>query len=288
MDLSLLTDPIFYIVLRVGFCGMLHLEFLASQLLRLINLGLVLMTLSVLLVSLIPSLNLFLKYGKTLNTGDAARLGSHNLFLLDLYVPKKWFTHFYLLHFALSLLNVSIMIFLRQWHSSPLQIIFLMNMIQSTRRLYECIYVSKFSPTAKIHYFHYLVGIVFYTSVNLIPFLLQILAAKTETSGHTAIPVALFLFSSYDQFFNHIALSEQKKYTLPNVGFFRYVVCPHYMDECFIYFCIFLVYPCISLFLVFFWVTVNLAISANQSYLFYRTNKDTNISNRCRIFPKIY
>ena len=39
--------------------------------------------------------------------------------------------------------------------------------IQTLRRLYECLFISKFSQISKIHLGHYLLGIFFYMLVNI-------------------------------------------------------------------------------------------------------------------------
>ena len=118
-----------------------------------------------------------LDYGKTL------KISSKNP-LLDIYVPKQWFIHFYLLSLALSGLNYCILQYLTRvdpayismldwWcRANPLDgaacyaAIIAMS-IHSLRRTVECTLVSKFSDHSKIHVSHYLVGIFFYAGVNL-------------------------------------------------------------------------------------------------------------------------
>ena len=248
------------------------------------------MTISVILASFLPALNSFLKYGKTLKTVNHK---DKNLLFLsvlhDLYVPKKWFTHFYVIHFVLSFVDTCVIISPYESQLTDLQVIALLNLTQSVRRLYECLHISRFSPSAKIHIFHYLVGLIFYASIDVLPFMMHWLHEEDTISlGLISIPILVFLLATYDQSFSHLVLSKQKKYTLPNVGLFKYVVCPHYMDECLIYFSLFMIRPCTPLFLVTTWVIINLSASANQSYIFYKDNEATNISSRYRIFPKIY
>lgn len=45
----------------------------------------------------------------------------------------------------------------------------------------------------------------------------------------------LFLFASYKQNECHRYLASLKKYTLPEQGWFKYIICPHYTSECLIY-----------------------------------------------------
>lgn len=50
-----------------------------------------------------------------------------------------------------------------------------------------------------------------------------------------ALPVALYVFACYKQNQCHRYLASLKKYTLPDEGMFRYIVCPHYTCECLLY-----------------------------------------------------
>ncbi|KAG0674256.1 3-oxo-5-alpha-steroid 4-dehydrogenase [Pichia californica] len=102
------------------------------------------------------------------------------------------------------------------------------------------------------------------------------------------IAFIIFLFASYDQWINHNILSNQIKYTLPNYGLFKYVICPHYFDESMIYLSLLIIKPCISFIIIFLWVLINLTISANQSYIFYKEKKEIKISNHYIIIPFIY
>jgi 3-oxo-5-alpha-steroid 4-dehydrogenase 3 len=166
-------------------------------------------------------------------------------------------------------------------------LIVLLNLVQSIRRLYECLYVSKFSKTAKIHIFHYLVGLFFYSTINIIPFL--------ENYDGNFYPIrwfqpftflSIFIYISIKQYQTHFILSKQKKYTLPKTNLFKYVTCPHYFYESLIYLIFFLIRPSLSYALISIWVVINLSISANQSYIFYKSKNE--ITNEYRIFPFIY
>lgn len=248
------------------------------------------MTLGVFTASVLPTLTPFLKYGKTLQHNKVNHTLHLPLDIQNIYIPKKWFTHFYIIHFIFSAINCCI-IELNNTHVpfSDIHIICIFNLIQSTRRLYECIYVSKFSSKAKIHLFHYLVGLIFYSSINIIPLLMYFLNQCSHPKIiNIVIAFIIFLFASYDQWINHNILSNQIKYTLPNYGLFKYVICPHYFDESMIYLSLLIIKPCISFIIIFLWVLINLTISANQSYIFYKEKKEIKISNHYIIIPFIY
>lgn len=254
------------------------------------NIGLTLMTFAVLTASFFPSLDSFLKYGKTLQQTKV----SHNLHLPfnieNLYVPKKWFTHFYIIHLILSITNFYIFFVFVENNTffTDLNIICIFNLIQSSRRLYECIYVSKFSTISKIHIFHYVVGLIFYISVDIIPLLMLLLNNELKPNFlNCLIAISIFIFFSFDQWKNHNILSKQKKYSLSNRGFFNYLLCPHYLDESMIYFSMFVLKPSFSYFIIFLWVVINLSVSAKQSYIFYKS-KNIDITKHYIIIPFLY
>lgn len=49
------------------------------------------------------------------------------------------------------------------------------------------------------------------------------------------VGLSLFLFAWSMQHLCHKHLASLKKYSLPEVGMFRYLVCPHYTCECLLY-----------------------------------------------------
>lgn len=250
---------------------------IATGILWVINLAYIISCIGVFAASRIDILKPFLKYGKTLKN-------ENNVFF-NVYVPKHWFTHFYIIHFTLSWLN-----FVLFWNYEncfqTLHAIICINCMQSSRRLYECFFVSKFSAVAKIHIFHYLVGIFFYTSINIIPYLKLQCGDNEEINSLGYISLLLFMLAYIDQYYNHMTLSKQKKYNLPQSGLFKYVTCPHYFDEIIIYASCFLLDPSSSYFFIVLWVMLNLSISANQSYIFYKSQKQ--LRQQLRIIPFMY
>lgn len=282
--------------------------------LLLLDAGFVLMTGCVLLANNVPCLKVLLKYGKTLQKGDLnARL---NRFLGQLYVPKSFFKHFYVLDLIFCSANIYILKYGFKEYlqledtgeviprysaigKHQFQILASMMFLQSSRRVYECFYVSKFSNTAKIHVSHYLVGCYFYLGVNLEPLLCYLLGHQSgniDAVNREKWPlldffaIILFSFASIDQYENHLYLSHLVKYNVPRRRLFRYLSCPHYLDEILIYLSCFLVLRTAESFLVFAWTLVNLSCSANQSYQFY-TQKSEDLKQRTnywRILPFLY
>lgn len=66
---------------------------------------------------------------------------------------------------------------------------------------------------------------------------LQVTGGSLTTDAKIKLSLALplFLVSSVTQYRCHQHLASLKKYSLPNLGIFRYIVCPHYTCECLIY-----------------------------------------------------
>lgn len=264
-----------------------------KELIVLCDVAYVIAILCVILASMERRLRFLLKYGKTLT-------GSHSNGWLSIYVPKSFFTHFYVIDLIFSIVNILALFRSRQIVSGQVssniwampisrtqfETVIVMMLIQSSRRLYECFFVSKFAKTAKIHLFHYLAGWFFYVTVNLLP-LLGFELGYNEITDIKLLPLALFGFASIDQWQNHHYLSTLVKYTLPNKGLFHFVSCAHYFDEILIYLSYFLVLRNGSAFIVLLWVIINLSVSANQSWLFYKS-KFTTGKHYWRIIPFIY
>lgn len=281
----------------------------------------------------IPSLNRLLKYGKTLNVLQDEQLKTENtelhseqkpkmlsyarLFniLLDvyaystkLYVPKSWFTYFYVSSLAATSLCVYLMQLIEQHSSSvdPLinkivwlasfigfykgtsakYILYLMMAFQGARRLFECIFVEKQNPFARIHIFHYIAGIGFYFFQNLAIININD-TDESMISYKTFIGIGLFLAASVDQFWNHHHLSTLVKYTLPTHGLFKLCSSPHYLDEILIYLSLMLIKYDTNLLFSWLWVVANLGASSNESWQWYK-NKFGERAPRWRVIPYVF
>ncbi|KAI1096436.1 hypothetical protein F5B19DRAFT_146842 [Rostrohypoxylon terebratum] len=173
-------------------------------------------------------------------------------------VPHSWFIHFYILSISCSvfwaiqfLQHGSIMEFmvrnqaLREEPSMTLsQVIiawFLMS-LQGTRRLYEHLAVLRPSSST-MWVIHWLLGAAFYFCTNIAIWIegsSSIESSDRSVQGETLsfitiVGVCLFLVSWFMQYRCHHYLSRLKKYSLPEDGLFRYLVCPHYTCECVLY-----------------------------------------------------
>lgn len=226
----------------------------------------------------------FLKYGKTLlsvddkkhdGDGKEKREKTSVLQILDFFesivVPRACFSHFYVISTFFSLVNGI-------WY--PGHLIAWLPLFHSLRRLYESYCISKFGAESKMNISHYLVGIWFYTSLNLI-FSIGLskdnkITSLSSNSAFQLIALFLFLASSYNQYQNHVYLSQLVKYTNPKKGLFKWVSCAHYFDEILIYSSLFgyarvsrYEYLADGLKYCLLWVGINLSVSAIETRNYY-------------------
>lgn len=194
----------------------------------------------------------FLQYGKTLQRPKV----KNGLQIIYTTVPKAWFAHFYYLSTTLSLINVYF------YFKSPIvwPVAF-----HSIRRLYETKVICQYTPSSRMNWSHYVVGIWFYSVLNII-ISLKHYERKVPYSWNT-LSLLVFSLASWDQHKNHRTLSKLVKYSLPTDGLFQWVCCPHYFDEILIYaslatynmeFCWLLL-----------WAFVNLSVSALENRKYY-------------------
>jgi 3-oxo-5-alpha-steroid 4-dehydrogenase 3 len=228
-------------------------------------------------------------------------------FLLELKVPKFWFIHFYVLSLTLATVgfiitdsrvrNVNITTHpftlpgLLNLGTIPLEIsrlAFFLFMVHSTRRFFETWKVFNYQKTSKMNISHYLVGIFFYTAINLQLFINTDFKSTTKVSFDILLLLSLilFLYATTEQFFNHAHLSRLVKYKIPHYGLFKYVCCAHYFDEMLIYLAVFGILRTRTSFLSLLFVIVNLSISAIETRNYYKTQNNGKIPKWC-IIPYI-
>lgn len=287
---------------------------MTGQLLEKVDLGLQLLfiaaTTMVLLAKFNTGLSGFLKYGKTLSSGVQVRQQSHDgrfveespfgfivRMTLDLKVPKFWFFHFYLLSLVLSTVGFIIthtrlrtkdtthpftLPDIQNVGTIPLEIsrlAFFLIIGHSSRRFFETLLIFKYNRTSKMNITHYLVGIFFYTAINLQLFLNTDfkVTQKAKPDIVLFLSLLLFLVASTDQFLNHAHLSGIKKYRIPRYGLFQRIVCAHYLDEIFIYLAVFGVLRTRTSFLALVFVIVNLSISAIETRNYYKLREEGKV-----------
>ncbi|RLV90609.1 Polyprenol reductase [Spathaspora sp. JA1] len=243
----------------------------------------------ILLVKLIKPLNDLLLYGKTYTStttsGNDNQSRIHKLIHIltsHLKVPKSFFTHFYIL---LSI-SSSISLFVIQYplgsnpHPTKYKNLFIINTLlwlQGVRRLFECLFMSKFSKTSYINISHYIAGMLHYILISLTCYLGKKSYSDSPIGNITVVDGLLiisYIILAKGQFNNHYHLSHLVKYSLPN---FQYVASPHYLQEILIYTVLFIFsvkhgwdsisrnFLCALVF-----VTINLSISSIETYRYYQ------------------
>lgn len=257
-----------------------------------IDVLLVLMTLSVLAARFVRPLQGFLLYGKAKDhrpdPGQNIRSQIQSQgwplvgWIQNFYVPKSYFIHFYALSVtATTLLLASVTV---SQVSAPVQSLLLgtLVLIHSMNRLLDSL-TSKPS-VARIHIFHYIVGLVFYTLISCILYLAlypETTASPKAPAPVIAISVILLLYASYSQHCYHLHLQSLPKYSLPTYKLFSVVSSPHYFCEVLVYLALLILYidsPWLpvchrdlrtTLGLALIWVITNLGISAEVTHRYY-------------------
>lgn len=311
---------------------------------------------STLLVSfnVIPSLQQrFLKYGARASKvkdehgkpveepQSRDRLSQLMDWLASIGVPHSWFTHFYIASVASSVFwaiqvahKGAAFRYLAELHldnsvNEPsmaidqVVLVWALMAIQGSRRLYECIALSKPS-TSKMGAAAYLLGLVFYLAMGVVAWVegirkkgvchshdiyllivkasilannisFQSLANMIQPSIKTAIGVPLFLLGSIAQNTCHTYLASLKKYSLPEEGLFRGIISPHYTSECVIYLGLAIAgappgQPLNkTIATVLFFEAINLGITAESTREWYSEKFGAkSIEGRWRIFPYVY
>ncbi|TVY47911.1 Polyprenol reductase [Lachnellula occidentalis] len=179
--------------------------------------------------------------------------------LASYQVPHSWFTHYYLFSVASSAFwgyqiftggrIVKVLAASAGGRSGMTanQVVLAWALMgaQGGRRLYESLTLTKMSKS-KMWVGLWLIGIAYYmvmgvsvwvegSAVISDPRPITSLLEFTKPSIKTAVGVLLFIFASALQNDSHKHLASLKKYSLPQRGPFKQIVCPHYMAECLIY-----------------------------------------------------
>ena len=231
-------------------------------------------------------------------------------------VPKTRFRHFYWAAFVWLVIVLSVAPSLgggTQWFKLSTILLF----CHILRRSYECMCVHRWRKASRMHIAGYLLGLLHYF---LLPFTFVHLPgcrdATPSLQGSTtfmdpsyfyggvsyvrslyiSIPVAVFsCWAQYQQHRHHVMLADLRRptrkyegsatgatYTLPVNGWFRSIVCPHYLAEILIYLSFDLLLSAEMQQLTYFWtgqhhwlllwVTFNLVTSALMNLRWYQAN----------------
>lgn len=283
----------------------------------------------ILLAKLVTPLNRLLLYGKNLKNVYRP-IHNENLItnltniVVNFTVPKSFFLHFYIIYALSIVVSIISLLYLPIYLENlkpnsfyqlllqdltnkklsydeykNLHIILTLISIQSIRRLFESIFVTKFSPSSKINISHYLVGHSFYILITLTTFL-GLLPYYFEGYKYSLIVpttldkvlVMIFLILSFAQFRCHLLLSKLVKYSVPD---FKLVSCPHYFLEILLYLIV-LIFSLklgrvssiqLQYLIAWLFVLVNLSTSALDSYNYYSSKYREDFKLKWAIIPYI-
>ena len=280
--------------------------------------------------------SVFYVYGKSLNVNKRKGL-FWNLFL----VPKKFFTHFYLV--SLCVFVPSLLLAITYYYPSSastkiratasslkglskdfftfeaaqdldqivaLVFTLILMIVQCTRRLYECLFISVYSDSSKINIIHYVFGHTFYLFAALST-LCPIIFSQTSNkfsmndlidnllNKQRAILFTLFIYASHHQHKCHLILANLRKdktgrvisqqHYVPTAGLFQYVTCPHFLLETILYFIIIVIQNFKILYwnLIFLLVLSTQTINALTEHDWYKRKYKDYPKERRAIFPRL-
>ncbi|RFU81856.1 hypothetical protein TARUN_345 [Trichoderma arundinaceum] len=177
-------------------------------------------------------------------------------------LPHSWFIHFYITSVSWSIFwgwqflsKGSLMRTIAETqHQSAVNtqspeveltgtlVAWLLMSSQGIRRLSECIFVMK-PGSSPMWFVHWALGLAYYTALGTSVWIQgsgAILRSwespqPIHFTPQIIIGAAVFGFAGSQQNNCHKYLASLKKYTFPNEGWFRYLICPHYTFECLLY-----------------------------------------------------
>lgn len=211
-----------------------------------------------------------------------------------LNVPKRWFVHFYIVGLGatgLLLWRISDSDSNRDTVTRYRLGIYLLSML---RRFLECVVVSRFSPRARMHLLHYLLGMSYYLTMPLtIASCSHKDAPPAFLEPGRSVGLGLFVAGSLAQSHSHYVLANLRRgpadcndYKLPRGGLFEVVSCPHYLAEIVLYGG--LTVLCdgdLAMVLALAFITLELCVAARQQHRWYQATFPAFPLHRKALFP---
>ncbi|KAI1752924.1 hypothetical protein F4782DRAFT_530039 [Xylaria castorea] len=233
-------------------------------------------------------------------------------------IPHSWFIHFYILSLSCTIfwaiqfvmngtvLELIVKSQLARCTSSmtmgQVVLVWVLMGLQGARRLYE--YLAVLQPSSSSMWIiHWLLGNGFYlcTSVSIWVEGSRAIQCSGQSCSDVEFPPLksviasfVFLIAWFMQYRCHRYLAGLRKYSLPNEGLFRYLVCPHYTCECLIYLSMAVLaapegqfynrtLACACLF-----VSVNLGLTANGTKIWYGEKFGKKIQGKWKMIPIVF
>lgn len=209
--------------------------------------------------------------------------------LSDVFVPQKWFAHFYM---AGCVCNALVLNWVYQSSHQTLSacLPICCFQIHLTRRLLETMFMMKYPKEARMHVIAYLFGLTYYIVVPL-----TYGTVLSHFSSTVYIGTAIFLIGNVIQWHSHYVLSllstkGRGRYIIPREGLFNLVSCPHYFGEIVIYLglAIMMLNGPLRVWYPFVWVVVNLTLAAKMTHTWYLVHFKTYPVQRKKLVPYVY
>ena len=236
----------------------------------------------------VPFLNQFLDYGKTLSNPGVLHTKKTNFYMF--YIAGITSSNLFLVQYISKTSNLSLLSLQNQDINLEILLPLILTLIQSTRRLYECIYIQKSRPDSYMHITHFICGILFYIILPI---------SLTIGNINTMIPIKpfpykfnliigciLFIYASISQYKHHLQLSNIRSKSKSKIAIPKRftVLFPHYRDEILIYCAVWIAslpnhgllsWVFNSPFFILVWVIVDLSVSAAIQRRWYKKNLKT-------------
>ncbi|KAI0099647.1 hypothetical protein GGR51DRAFT_564893 [Nemania sp. FL0031] len=233
-------------------------------------------------------------------------------------IPHSWFMHFYILSLSCTvfwaiqfvthgpvlelIVNNQCLKSTSSMTMSQVILVWFFMALQAIRRLYEYLAVLRTS-SSRMWIIHWLLGNAFYlcTSVSIWVEGSRSIQCFNDNCLVIGIPPlksviasSVFLVSWAMQYQCHRHLAGLKKYSLPEDGLFRYLVCPHYTCECMLYLSLTAMaapegqlynqtLACAVLF-----VLANLGVTAHGTKLWYGEKFGSRVKGRWTMIPVVF
>lgn len=262
----------------------------------------------ILLMVGIPQFHQLLLYGKCW----ANRLETPQFRLTSWWsrwtVPKLSFTHYYVSLFGYCTaiwwtqrlwLQLTIAEYDHDYSDGfrCIYIVFWLMWAHLARRLLECTFITKFSPTSRMNVAHYLLGMLHYlllavhTGCSLTLLRPYANEANLTPTTYESVLIGLFVLASLNQCWCHWHLASLVKYSVPQ---FWFSTSAHYTNEIELYVIWFLLAVKLAVPTPFIWanyaiiavfVTVNLLVSLLQTFRYYRQKFGPDLGLQYAIIP---
>ncbi len=216
--------------------------------------------------------------------------------LSDVFVPQKWFAHFY----AVGCVSNALMMVLALWSGVGRVAVLLLGAFQVhvVRRLIETVWMMRYPEGATMHVMAYAFGMSYYVVVPVTYVIASAQGDDVEDGGDRRwanLGMVIFAAGSLIQWHAHYLLTRlggmkntgahskdernaslsKTVYAIPRGGLFELVSCPHYFGEAVIY--LGLGMTCVGLgnqtstiaWYPFVWVVANLALAAQLTHRWY-------------------